>query len=205
MPPNDFSKKEMNPLWAKKSLHLKNPSQSWALIMQSGVTLKKKVGIPLATFMSEELLLTDEQINLAETLLLDGMPVDDPASAIVNNGSRLALAAGLPGIAGLAMKKNSGVKALRGSITHTSCEPLCPRMGQVTLALYSLVMPLLAPHFLKEGVWVRLRQLQRYGNFAPLDLCQTYVGPMTVVDFLNHELKSKTIDEFFLTADFELQ
>lgn len=152
-------------------IHIERASPSWKLIMQSGVGLSVTVGIPLADFLSSELGLSAKSQVFIDSVILDGMPVDDPTTAIVADGSRLALAAGLPGIAGLAMKRNSAVKALRGPITHMKKEEPKPQPGRITLALYSLVLPALGGHFLQKGLLVTPAQFSRYARFAPDDQC----------------------------------
>ena len=139
--------------------------------MQSGVGIRATVGLPLADFLTEELQLSEDDQSFIDALVLDGMPVDDPSVAIVPDGARLALAAGLPGIAGLAMKKNSAVKALRNTITHAGSTVAAPAPGRITLALYSLVLPRLAAHFLRRGVVINPAQFTRYARFSPDAFC----------------------------------
>ncbi len=187
-----------------RPLHLERANPTWKLIMQSGVDLVCTVGLPLNDFMRRELDLTPDQQCLAEALVLDGMPVDDPNTAIVPDGARLALAAGLPGIAGLAMKKDSGVKVLRATITHLKQEEADPRPGHITLCLYSLVLPVLAGHFLRRGVVIRRAQLERYARFSPDDVCR--LGPRTLtVGNLVQELAADPAspETFLLTADID--
>ncbi len=183
-----------------KRLHIPQASPAWALIMQSGVELAATVGLPLADFLNSQLELTGEQQGRIEALVLDGMPVDDPARALIHDGSRLALAAGLPGIAGLAMKKDSAVKALRGPITHVKTEPASPRPGRVTLALYSLVLPVLGPHFLRKGVLITPAQFARYARFSPDDPCE-FAGRLQASSDLARELSAgDSPAEFFFTV-----
>lgn len=172
----------------------------WKLIMQSGVGLARTVGLPLAEFLSDQLELAPEQLALADALVLDGMPVDDPKTAIVPDGSRLALAAGLPGIAGLAMRSDSAVKVLRATITHLKQETAAPRPGRVTLSLYSLVLPLLAGHFLSRGVLIRAEQFQRYARFAPDDQC-LFESQSWPAEELAARLAPFSAEEFLLIAN----
>jgi hypothetical protein len=95
---------------------------------------------------------------------LDGKPVDAPEAAIVPHGARLALAAGLPGIAGLAMKSGSAVRGLRPGITFREGGAEAPAPGEVELALFSLALGMLAGHFLARGVILRVGQLARYAG-----------------------------------------
>lgn len=151
------------------SLHIPDANPVWRLLLQSGVGVACTVGIPFMTLLRDELGLNNEQLRPVDALLLDGMPVDEPELAIVPDGARIALAAGLPGIAGLAMKSGSAVRALRSGITHSGGEAHRPRPGTILLSLYSLVLPLLGGHILQRGVLVEPSQLMRYARFAPDD------------------------------------
>lgn len=142
---------------------------AWKLLMQSGVVLRCMVGISFDLLLRREFGLSDEQLAPVDSLILDGMPVDEPENTIVPNGSRMALASGLPGITGLSMKKGSAVRGLRSGITHTRSAEAKPVSGEVTLSLYSLTLPELAGHFLAKTVEVRPDQIIRYSQFAPND------------------------------------
>lgn len=152
-------------------LRIQEAHPAWSLILQSGARIACTVGIPLAKLLRSGLGLCTEQLRPVDALLLDGMPVDEPETTIVPDGARVALAAGLPGIAGLAMKSGSAVKALRSGITHTRGGTPDPRPGAILLSLYSLVLPLLAGHFLQRGILVEAAQVLRYARFAPDDRC----------------------------------
>lgn len=180
-------------------LRIERASPSWRLIMQSGVGIGCTVGITAEAFLAKEMGLSPEQIDGVEALFLDGTPVDDFATAIVPDGARVALAAGLPGIAGLAMKKDSGVKVLRATITHFEDREEDPRPGGVTLILYSLLIPALAGHFLGRGVVVTAGQLRRYAGFAPDDMCTLGARAMPVGALLD-ELPEDPGTTYALTA-----
>lgn len=151
------------------SLHIPEANPAWKLLLQSGVGIDCTVGIPFTSLLRDELGLNDDQLRPVDALLLDGMPVDEPETVIVPDGGRIALAAGLPGIAGLAMKSGSAIRALRSGITHPGGKAPCPRPGSILLSLYSLVLPLLGAHILRRGVLVDPPQLLRYARFAPED------------------------------------
>lgn len=184
-----------------RSILIDQAGTPWKLIMQSGVGLRRTVGLSMAEFLSDQLELSPKQLALADALVLDGMPVDDPTTAIVPDGARLALAAGLPGIAGLAMRSGSAVKLLRATITHFKQEEADPRPGRVLLSLYSLVLPLLAAHFLSRGVLIKVAQFQRYARFSPDDLCLFESQSFKASD-LAWKLEPFNQEEFLLTANF---
>lgn len=179
------------------SLHIPEASPAWGLILQSGAVVACTVGIPLNALLHEGLGLNEEQLRPVDALLLDGMPVDEPEKAIVPDGARLALAAGLPGIAGLAMKSGSAVRALRSGITHPGRKNPDPRPGTVLLSLYSLALPLLAEHFLSRGVVVDASQLIRYARFAPDDQC-LLGGKALFAKNLQYELAQTPVGTSFL-------
>jgi len=156
---------------AMPHLHIPEASPAWGLILQSGVHVASTVGIPLHLLLRQELELTEDQLRHVDALILDGMPVDDQKKTIVPDRARLALAAGLPGIAGLAVKQGSAVRALRAGITHAPGGDAHPCPGTICLSLYSLVLPLLTGHFLRRGVMVEAAQVLRYIHFAPENLC----------------------------------
>lgn len=183
-----------------RAIFIDQAGAPWKLIMQSGVGLRRTIGLPMTEFLSDQLELSHEQLALADALVLDGMPVDDPKTAIVPDGARLALAAGLPGIAGLAMKSNSAVKVLRATITHLKQEEANPRPGRILLSLYSLVLPLLAAHFLSRGVLIKADQFRRYARFSPDDLCLFESQSLKASD-LAWKLEPFYQEEFLLTAN----
>lgn len=183
-----------------KKIHIENASSSWGLMLQSGVEIAGTVGMPVDTFLSGELGISEEIIARIEVVLLDGMPVDDIASAILTDKARLALAAGLPGIAGLAMKRGSAVKALRGGITYIPVGSPRLQSGSVILVLYSLVIPMLAPQILRKGALVNMEQVRRYARFAPDDICISSSGTIPVDAWLERFGKTSG-EKVFFSAD----
>lgn len=159
---------------ASHSMYVPKGGNGWTLLMQHGVRVDCATGLPLADLL-RELELSEEQISRVDVLLLNGKPVDSPRTAIVPSGARLALAAGLPGIAGLAMKSNSAVRGLRPGITHleqnAGSAPPVPGPGHIELALFSLALPLLAAHFLQRGVTLVCADLLRFLRPALADPC----------------------------------
>ena len=155
------------------TIRIESAAQSWGLIMQSGVGVHCMVGIPLKKLLHEEFGLTPEQTGHIDVMLLDGKPVDAPETAIAPHGARLALAAGLPGIAGLAMKSGSALRGLRPGITFRADdgEAFAPGPGKVELALFSLALTLLAGHFLARGVILCAEQFVRYASRIKNEPC----------------------------------
>jgi hypothetical protein len=180
--------------------HIESASPSWTLLMQSGVLVDCRVNQSLGRLLREDFGLSEELLNDVEAIILNGEPVDDPNLTPVAAHSRLALAAGLPGVAGMAVKKNSPLKALRNSITSRGDELDLPHVaGRIVLALYSLTIKRLGPFFLKRGVWVTGKQLTFYGRFALDDIVNLGYITLKVEEWLK-ELEREPGQLYYLTA-----
>lgn len=126
------------------------------LILQQGFMRKAHVGCSLNMFLKEQMGLSPEYIrDNIQTIFLDGKPVDDLDSAIIRDGSHLALSAAMPGLVGAAMRRGGVYSSLRGSITYDEKgHPLVLSEGIVHMKLFNLLMDELGPHVLKEGIIV---------------------------------------------------
>ena len=146
-------------------VHIPEAASGLGLLLQSGVGVDCLTGISLERLLVEELQLGKELRNKLNVFLLDGKPVDEPGKAVVGDGCRLALAAGVPGVVGMAMRSGSPVAGLRPSITHRAGEnekKAGAAPGRIELALFSLALPFLAPHMLRRGILVNARKLEPY-------------------------------------------
>jgi hypothetical protein len=126
------------------------------LILQSGFFLKIEVGCSLKTFLVGEIGLSPEFIEeRIQTIFLDGQPVDDLDSAIIKDGSSLALSSAMPGLVGAAMRRGGFYGALRSSITYRETgEPDMAHEGTVRIKLYNLLMKELGALFLMKGIYM---------------------------------------------------
>ena len=92
-----------------------------------------------------------------KTVLLNGQPVDDLVSTVVEDGSVLALSAAMPGLAGAILRRGGHLAVLRHSITHEpNKEKRYPRTGTITVKLFNVLfkelgLPLLANGILLDG------------------------------------------------------
>lgn len=170
------------------SVHLAKAGSGWGLVMQSGVRVACTVQTPLRDVLAKDFALTADQQKAIDVHMLDGKPVDDIAATLVPDGARLALAAGLPGVAGLAMKTGSPLRGMRPGITHLADEgPINPHQGSIFLALFSLALPLLAPSFLARGVGLSPKQFLRYARVCGAgDTCLFHGQEMLVREVEQH-------------------
>jgi hypothetical protein len=137
---------------------------SFFVLFQWGVRVKARLGLSIREVLCRQLDVTDDYLdNRLNTIFLDGKPVDDTDSALVTEGSVLALSASMPGFAGAALRKGGFYASMRSTITHSAGEsPVKAGEGFFTIKLYNMTIPELAPHFLALGVWVAPEALNEF-------------------------------------------
>jgi hypothetical protein len=140
------------------------------LILQSGFFLKIQVGCSLMTFLIGEIGLSPEFIEeKIQTIFLDGQVVDDLDSAIIKDGSSLALSSAMPGLVGAAMRRGGGFYgALRSSITYREKgKPDMLHEGTVHIRLYNLLMKELGALFLMKDIYMSSSDLAGFLSNQP--------------------------------------
>ncbi|MBA4373863.1 MAG: hypothetical protein C0402_13515 [Thermodesulfovibrio sp.] len=127
--------------------------QHFALLLQQGVTISSRIGCSIGTFLREELGATAGTIEKIQSIILDGKPVDDIESAIVKDGSVLALSAAMPGLVGATLRRGGSYSSFRSAITyHETGEKYSSGEGFVCIKLFNLLMAELGPEILQKGV-----------------------------------------------------
>ena len=130
------------------------------LLLQQGLMIRRRVGCSVDAFLREQLGAGPETIERIQSVMLDGRPVDDIASAVVQDGSALALSAALPGLVGATLRRGGTYSSFRSGITHRETGlALGSGPGWVTVKLFNLIMAELGPALLREGVSVRVPDL----------------------------------------------
>lgn len=140
------------------------------LIMQNGFWLKAKVGCSLHEFLTQELGLSNAFIEeRIQTIFLDGKPVDDLATAIIKDGTSIALSSAMPGLVGAAMRRGGFYGTLRSTITYREEETQRVVLeGNIHLKLYNLLMVELGPLFLSKGICVESSYLNGFLSDQPV-------------------------------------
>jgi len=162
------------------------------LILQSGFFLKIQVGCSLKTFLMGEIGLSPEFIEeRIQTIFLDGQVVDDLDSAIIKDGSSLALSSAMPGLVGAAMRRGGFYGALRSSITYKEKGgPDMVHEGTVQIKLYNLLMKELGALFLMKGIYLSSSDLAGFLSHQPESFWMACKGvslddePLSVDDLL---------------------
>jgi hypothetical protein len=100
-----------------------------------------------------------------QTVFLDGRAIDDLTTAVVADGSTLALSAAMPGLAGAVLRRGGAYAAMRRQISYDGRgETTASGALHVRVKLFNLVARELGPEFLKRGVRVYGAELKGFLN-----------------------------------------
>ncbi len=124
-------------------------------LLQQGVTIRRRVGCPVDSFLRQELAAGPETLEKIQSVFLEGRPVDDICAAVVRDGSTLALSAAMPGLVGATLRRGGAYSSLRSAISHRETGETCAAgEGWVRIKLFNLLMAELGPSLLREQVLV---------------------------------------------------
>lgn len=130
------------------------------LLLQQGVRIRRRVGCSVDVFLREEIGAAPDTIEKIQSIMLDGKPVDDIGSALLHDGSVLALSAAMPGLVGATLRRGGAYASLRNAITYHEAGKACVRgEGWVGIKLFNLMMAELGPGLLRQGVLVHAADL----------------------------------------------
>jgi hypothetical protein len=133
-------------------------------LLNAGFMVNIRIGESVKTLVCERLGIDEAYFDeRVQTLFLDSKPVDDPATAVVKNGSILALSAAMPGLVGAVFRKGGRYSWMRGSITYPDENDVTAgKTGWVTVKLFNLILKELGPFFLEAGVWLKGETIQAF-------------------------------------------
>src|SRR5271169_753796 len=130
------------------------------LLLQQGVNIRRRVGCSVDVFLRQEIGVTPETIEMIQSIMLDGKPVDDTGSSLLQDGSTLALSAALPGVVGATLRRGGAYSSFRSVITYHETGKACAtREGLVCVKIFNLLMAKLGPDLLRTGVFLRFSDL----------------------------------------------
>ena len=133
-------------------------------ILQKGFAQKIKVGCSIMALLADRFGLSADYIeNRIQTIFLNGKPVDDMDSAIVRDGSILALSSAMPGVLGATLRRGGYYSRMRSQITHVE-EAESPQRtdGQIIVKLFNLTIRELGPMFFERGIWIDAEDLKDF-------------------------------------------
>ncbi len=131
------------------------------LPLQRGVRIRITEGSSIDGLLKDEMGLSPEYIEKRiGTVMLDGRPVDDKVSTVLNEGSRVALSAAMPGLAGAMLRSGGVYSSLRHGITYqyekgVSSNDQCI----IDIVVFNNLIEELAPAILQTGIWMTPHEL----------------------------------------------
>lgn len=177
------------------------------LLLQQGVRIRRHVGCSVDAFLREELGAGPATIEKIQSIILDGKPVDDIGTALIHDGSVLALSAAMPGLVGAMLRRGGAYSSLRSAITYHETAIACaPGDGWVGIKLFNLLMAELGPELLRTGVLLRSSDLldflmERAEDFQK-GCCATLDGKHIDLASLHDEAGLAGKNQIFLLVTF---
>jgi hypothetical protein len=132
--------------------------------LQQGVALRVLVGASISDLLTHQFGIAPDYIRARlTTLFLNSRAIDSPDSAIVRDGSVLALSGAMPGLVGATMRSSGYYAAMRGSISHHETgEVARKREGLIRIKLFNLLLGELGPVLLREGIVLEGEQVASF-------------------------------------------
>ena len=163
-------KSELNNTVITISLAVKPDRMSlFSPLLGQGFTLKIQAGISVRDLLCRQIGVSDDYLDQRiQTIFLDGKVVDNVDTAVIRQGSALALSAALPGLAGATLRRGGAYASMRSQISHkNNTVDDSSENGTVMLKLFNLVALELGPMFLKQGIWIDGKKLENFFQRGP--------------------------------------
>ncbi len=160
--------------WPRITFDVDGPFVSnFFLLLQQGVTIRARTGWSVAAFLREELAAGIETIEKIQSVILDGSAVDDLESAVIKDGSVLALSAAMPGLVGATLRRGGAYSSFRSAITYRETQQECVKgEGLVQIKVFNLLMAVLGPYLLQRGVVINSQDFLRFVTGQSQDFWQ---------------------------------
>ena len=144
--------------------------QGFSVDTHSGVTVKdllcKQLGIH-----------EDYQAQRIQTIFLNAKVVDDINTALIAEGSILALSGAMPGLVGAILRSGGYYAAMRNQLSYVESESSSQaHSATITLKLMNIVAKELGPVFLQQGICLKGQTLRDFVEARTDDLkagCRT--------------------------------
>jgi len=133
-------------------------------ILQKGFFIKVQVGCSINELFCGQFGMSPEYFEeRVQTVFLNGNPVDETRSAIVKDGSRIALSGAMPGLVGAVLRKGGFYSSLRSGISYREKDKIkSSGKGIIFLKIFNLLLKDLGPAFLKKGILVEGKDIHSF-------------------------------------------
>jgi len=124
-------------------------------LLSKGFIIHVRTGCSIKELLCRQLGVQDDYLEeRIQTIFLDNKTVDDVNSAVIREGSILALSAAMPGVLGATLRKGGWYAPMRRQISHQDIASDTNKKGEVTIKLFNLIVRELGPLFLEPGIWI---------------------------------------------------
>ena len=129
---------------------------AFSSILQAGFKVNVHTGVSIRDLLCNQFDVNPDYVeDRIRTAFLNGKPVDDFSTAIMESGATLALSAAMPGLVGATFRKGGDLAVFRGTITQRRGDTIVEeRLGVVSIKLFNLLAKEIGLTFLKRGVMV---------------------------------------------------
>jgi len=130
-------------------------------LLRQGFSIEARAGCSLEDLLCRQWGISPDYVrSRITTIFLNSRAIDDVKTALVRNGSTIALSGAMPGLVGATMRRGGHYAAMRGAMTHQE-SGLAERddSGWVRVKLFNLLMAELGPGFLQQGILLTSRDL----------------------------------------------
>jgi hypothetical protein len=129
---------------------------AFSFFLQAGFKVNVHTGASIRDLLCNQFDVNPDYVeDRIRTAFLNGKPVDDFSTAIIESGATLALSAAMPGLVGATFRKGGYLAAFRGTITHRRADTVAEdRTDVVSVKLFNLLAKEIGATFLKRGVIV---------------------------------------------------
>ena len=177
-------------------------------LLQQGFAVTGRVGCTLEKLLDDQWGLSPEYVaRRVTTIFLDSRAIDDVTTAVVRDGSVVALSGAMPGLVGATMRRGGFYAAMRSGISYQSTSgEMSERIGTIRAKLFNLLLPELGPAFLSRGIIIKPSEAvtffdERMDSFW--QGCYTsYVNGTAVDLFLLQNREFPSTRDVFLTVKF---
>jgi len=126
-------------------------------LLSQGFVIHAQLGRTIKELLCGQLGIKDDYLEeRIQTIFLDYKTVDDVNSAVIREGSTLALSAAMPGVLGATLRKGGWYAPMRKQISHDNdIASDTHKKGEITIKLFNLIARELGPLFLELGIRIK--------------------------------------------------
>ncbi|MEJ2655703.1 MAG: hypothetical protein P8012_00700 [Desulfobacterales bacterium] len=133
-------------------------------LLGQGFIVIARTGVSIRDLLCRQIGVSDDYLDQRiQTIFLDGKVIDDVETAVIGNGTVLALSAAMPGLAGATLRRGGAYAAMRKQISYSN-DILndSDSNGSVMIKLFNLVALELGPLFLEQGIRIDGKQMENF-------------------------------------------